>query len=756
MPLAVWSATSVPPRPHRLGWKLCDRELLHDYAMRRDEAAFATLVRRHGPMVLRVCRRVLSNAADADDVFQATFLVLARKASTTHWDDSIANWLYGVTYHLARKAKDAAARRAAHERHVVLERCGDPLADITGRELLHILDDEMQDLPDKYREPLVLCYLEGLTRDEAAQRLGCPLGTLKSRLERGRDLLGQALIRRGVGLGVALAVAVAGRGEGAVPLVLLQTTLTGVRAGLAGAAPTVAALIEGAATPAFPMKRTVSVALLLSAAVVAAGLAGLAQKDEPTSPTPLIAEAPRVQERASQAVDAHGDPLPLGASIRLGTVRFRVPGEVDVVTLAPDGKSLAVSSNGGLFFMDAATGKRIGRLAAADSIMDRTQPIAYSPDGKLLALSGRTSIEKRNTIVRVCELAGAGRAKDYEAERVVWLGWSPDGEPLVVCLEAEALRLKELVSGKSQRLECPDLLEADRSDAVVCSCVATGKVLSVADRKGLVHVWDWATGRELCTVRPKGDFIRSLALASDAKTLATLTRAAVQVWDTSTGKALHTVATDQKLLVTVAFAPDGKTLATAGWTEVRFWDVATGRELARTQDKYTFGSTVTFSSDGKTAFTAERYGNLVHVWDVGTGKQLPQPAGHRSAPHGTAFSPDGKSVATNGSLDGTILVWDLKKGKAVTHVHRPSRWVRDIAFSADGLALFSTWTDENLWVNDATTGERRHVIKLEDPERPDTTSPPYHCSRPPTARRLSPSVTTTARMTARDKGSRTR
>jgi WD40 repeat protein len=407
--------------------------------------------------------------------------------------------------------------------------------------------------------------------------------------------------------------------------------------------------------------------------------------------------------------------------MRLGTARFRVPGEVEVIALAPDDKTLAVFCSGGLFFMETASGKRMGRLAPADSFLDRVQPIAYSPDGKRLALRGRIAGGKRIAVVRVGELAGEAPAKDYDADRAVWMGWSAAGEPLAVCLEAGALRLDELASGRSQRFKCPDLLQPELSDRVVCSYGPAGKAPAVADEKGLVYVWDTATGRESCTVRTKGDRVSSLSLAPDGKTLATLTRAAVQLWDTSTGKALHTIATDQEYLTNVAFAPDGKALATVGWVDVRFWDVARGREQARTQDKYTFASTVAFSSDGKTVFTAERYGSTVHKWDIATGKQHPQPVGHRcSWGHGTAFSPDGRNLATSGGHDGTILIWDRKTGKSIAQVQRPRRSVRDIAFSADGLSLFSSWTDENLWVCDATTGERQHVITLEDPDQPAT------------------------------------
>jgi WD40 repeat protein len=148
--------------------------------------------------------------------------------------------------------------------------------------------------------------------------------------------------------------------------------------------------------------------------------------------------------------------------------------------------------------------------------------------------------------------------------------------------------------------------------------------------------------------------------------------------------------------------------------------VATGRERSRSRGEGSDAEDIAFSPDGRTFATAERHSGAIHLWDVATGARKPEPAGHRGRPHGTTFSPDGRRVATGGGLDGTIHVWDLATGASLTRVHRPGQWVRDIALSPDGRALFSTWTDDNLWVCDAATGERRHVIKLEDPDRPDT------------------------------------
>ena len=148
-------------------------------------------------MVLGVCRRVLGNSADADDACQATFLVLARKANLARWRPSVASWLYATARQVALTARTARLRRVRHEGRAARKAPPNPLAQITGEELLSILDEELARLPERYRSPVVLCCLEGLTRDEAARQLGVPPATLKGQLERGRRRLHTAHERRG-------------------------------------------------------------------------------------------------------------------------------------------------------------------------------------------------------------------------------------------------------------------------------------------------------------------------------------------------------------------------------------------------------------------------------------------------------------------------------------------------------------------------------------------------------------------------------
>src|SRR5687768_991240 len=167
-----------------------DRQLLQTFARTGDESAFALVVRRHGGLVLGVCRRLLGSLDDAEDAFQATFLVLARKAGEVAWQDCVRNWLHGVAYRVARKARAARQRRAHKERQAA------PAAsslDAAWTEVSAVLDEELTSLPPRYRAPILLCCLEGKSREEAARELGWSEGSVKGRLERGRELLRRRL-----------------------------------------------------------------------------------------------------------------------------------------------------------------------------------------------------------------------------------------------------------------------------------------------------------------------------------------------------------------------------------------------------------------------------------------------------------------------------------------------------------------------------------------------------------------------------------
>jgi RNA polymerase sigma factor (sigma-70 family) len=259
------------------GGGLTDGQLLRQFASGRDGSAFAALVRRHGPMVLGVCRRVLGHAQDAEDAFQATFLVLARKARSLADPEAVGPWLYGVAYRTALEARAMSRRRRAREKQV--HDMPHPAAppEPPWRELVPVLDRELSRLPEKYRAAVVLCELEGRPRREAARQLGLAEGTLSWRLAAARKMLARRLARYGPpSAGAALAAALADGAAASVPAPLVSST---VRAAAAGITPAkVAALAEGVLKTMYVAKLKAVSWVFLVAVGVSAGAVGLTRQ----------------------------------------------------------------------------------------------------------------------------------------------------------------------------------------------------------------------------------------------------------------------------------------------------------------------------------------------------------------------------------------------------------------------------------------------------------------------------------------------
>ena len=222
-----------------VGGDKSDGQLLDRFMDRRDEGAeeaFAMLVRRHGPMVFGVCRRVLSNTHEAEDAFQATFLVLARKAATIVRRETLASWLYGVALRTAKDARTRTLRRRAMEEHVSTLRVVHAPGEDPVEDLRAILDEELARLPARLRAPVLLCELGALSRQEAAKQLRIPEGTLSSRLSRAKSLLRDRLTRRGIGLSTTLLTASLAREAQAavVPYALAEITIRAATLAAAG------------------------------------------------------------------------------------------------------------------------------------------------------------------------------------------------------------------------------------------------------------------------------------------------------------------------------------------------------------------------------------------------------------------------------------------------------------------------------------------------------------------------------------------
>ncbi len=317
-----------------------DAELLRRFAAERDEGAFADLVRRHGPTVLGACRRVLRQEQDAEDASQAAFLVLARKAAAGRWGASVGPWLYEVAYRLARELRRRAIRRQQRERRAAVPEAR-PGPGASLGELASVVDEELHRLPALYRRPLLLCCLEGRTRDDAARQLGWSLRTLERRLARGRELLRGRLARRGLTLSAALLAAGLARPAGAMSPVRPAATARAAAAfvaGQEGVPPAAAALareaLRGLAAPR--LKAAVALAALLGGLVLGAG----AFTRQRPAAAPPAAPPSGTAERPGR-LDRYGDPLPPGALARLGTVRFRHANWAMSVVWSPDGTALA-------------------------------------------------------------------------------------------------------------------------------------------------------------------------------------------------------------------------------------------------------------------------------------------------------------------------------------------------------------------------------------------------------------------------------
>jgi RNA polymerase sigma factor (sigma-70 family) len=318
-----------------------DAELLERFRTSHDEAAFAELVKRHGPMVLGVCRSVLRHAQDAEDAFQATFLALARRADSVRRPEALAGFLYEVAYRAAIKAKANTARRRAREQEALPMAAAEKVLDMTLRDLQRVLHEELRRLPEKYRLPLVLCYLEGRSHQEAAEQLGLSRTAFRGRLDRGREHLRRRLERRGIAPS-ALAAAD-----------LFTRAPTPQSFSLGAVSKEAQTLADGVLRALSAGKVKLSVALVLAASLLA-GAAALGRQAAPAGQTPpapaQAATAPPAgadegaAEVRGRVLDPDGKPVP-GAKLyfyRL-TQEYKDPSSEAATTTADGGFSFRIA-----------------------------------------------------------------------------------------------------------------------------------------------------------------------------------------------------------------------------------------------------------------------------------------------------------------------------------------------------------------------------------------------------------------------------
>jgi RNA polymerase sigma factor (sigma-70 family) len=599
-----------------------DWELLERFAATRDETAFEVLVWRHHQMVLGVCDRVLADADDIEDAFQACFLVLARKAGRIPPRGSLSSWLYGVARRVALEAS-RASRRGRPALPPVPSAAPEPCEELIRQELRGVFDEELGRLPEKYRAAVVLCYLRGLTYSEAARQLGCPLGTVSTRLTRARKLLQRRLAGRGLapsaGALAAWVAAEAARAGSSNPLVASTTRAAkAVASGKVVVAANVAALAEGVLPSLSLPKFKVVPSVVLGALVLAAGAGALAallvgQRDGP---------APRTNAQGPVQVGAPGGK----PALVLTGHRDQVLG----IAYSRDGRLIATSGLDHVVLLwDARTGQAKGRFEnTPDPKRYRGTPalsqVAFSPDGKLLAAG-------RGDGVLIWDLATRKEVQRFAAADCV--AFSPDGKFLA------------------------------------CGGWDLGR-----GNGGLIQLFDRGTGKLLRELRGHLTPVEGLAFSPDSRSLLSRGRRQrglridggvpreietkhVRIWDLATGSERRGVSSFSDS-TEVTISPDGRTLAESG-APIKLVETATGRTRAELTGPKGYTYTVAFAPDGRTLASGGTDGT-VRLWALPTGKEIGRLEGHRGSVRKVVFAPDGRALVSGGA-DGTARIWDVNR-----------------------------------------------------------------------------------------------
>lgn len=739
----------IAPTAGELG---SDAELLRRFVDRSDQSAFAVLVARHGPMVWRLCRRVLGDVHAAEDACQAAFLVLARKANQIRHPEFLAAWLHGVGYRLALKTRAAEDRRRQIEtqsRHVAPSSTpADPLAEVSARELLAILDAELQRLPEKYRLPLILCCLEGRSQPETARLLGWTEGSVKGRLERGREKLHQRLLRRGVTLPAALLALEATRDavSARLPALLSAAILRAASTpdAIGGISTAVLALAEEGMRGLVAGKLKLMSILVLMVGIAAGGFGSFAyprlaarretetQTEEPKPPAQASVLPRTPAEQPLSRTDLYGDPLPHGAVARLGTVRFRHPFWVSGLAFTPDGKTLASACwDGSVRFWDAATGKQTRCLRCPQENRPDRSPIALldlalSPDGKTLVAVGNQDM------ACVWDQATGKELHLLKGGNGFCLALSPDGKTFAVGDGEGRIRLWDVTTGKQigafGAKMGPVQALAFSPDAKV---LAAGDSLRVAAAQGeegvsTVRLWDAATGRQLRELKGHTGRVTTLAFSRDGRSLVSAGNdATLRFWDPAGGKQVRKIQVPDDTILEedpdqhkgidyggirrVAFSPDGRLLASGSNDGfVRIWDARSGKELHALRGHGREVGSVVFSPDGK-VLASGGFDHIIHLWDVSSGKQLQPRQGHDGPVHNLAVSPDGR-IAASVCHDHTIRLWDLATQQQRHILRGHTDFVYAVAYSPDSRLVASGSADGTIRIWDAATGRQTRLL----------------------------------------------
>lgn len=690
-----------------------DGQLLRRFLDRREEAAFAALVDRHGPMVLGVCRRVLGNADDAEDAFQATFLVLARNAAALARRAVLGDWLHGVARRTALNARRLAATRRTKERAMARSAAA---SEANRNDWLPLLDEELEKLPQKYRLAIVLCELEGCTRREAAERLGWPEGTVAGRLARGRNLLAARLTRRGAALSVGAVTA--GLAQSGVSAALAASTVKAATTGATSA--TVAAILQEVVKSMLLKKLKAAGAAamaLLTAVAICYGALADGRGGEHGKAAEARAAEPDPDERKSAATfgepfDQFGDPLPPEALARLGTIRLRHGHGVNAIVFAPDGKSLAsAGGDGTVHVWDSATGKENLRIKSKYEIFlgRSVYALAFTPDGIGLIGTRQNEPPCLWDAVTGKELRVFGGAE----RRAGWLSLSPDG-----CFLAYGGAYHE--PSKSWLAEVRTGKELRQFDAAWAVFSPDSKSLAYAGAKdgALVHLAESSTGKVLRHFDGHQKQAVRAAFSPDGSILATADDRMLRLIALANGQVREIGRPEGQSPAanTLMFSPDGKTLAATGaeGDKLRIVNVAKGETIGAREflDKRDKIWSVLFTRDSKAIISGHEDGYF-RFWDTKAAAKIKEfRANATSAIDGLlALSPDGRTLATSGwprgvlGGDSSVRLWELDTGKPLALPLGPLTGVCFLTFSPDGrrVATGSSTGDTLLW--DSSTGK---------------------------------------------------
>jgi WD40 repeat protein len=613
----------------------------------------------------------------------------------------------------AKNARLRAARRRAREQRaaqMIKTARAEPLRMADDAEPLL---DELARLPEKLRAPLMLCELQGKGRAEAARILGCPEGTLSSRLARGRALLRKRLAQRGMKMGIAAlgAFAASEKLSAAVPATLIASTMrnivlcsTGKSAQAAGA---VVSLMKAVLRALAMNKAHTWTSWLLVAGVV--GGAGLMMQRVAIAPV-AQAGATAPSYAADQAlVDLHGDALPAGALVRLGTVRLRPGDQVSALAFSPDGTNLVTAPvySNVLQIWDRASGRL---LRVCRGHRGTILQVEFTRDGRHL-VSG--SLDKT---VRVWDSTTGAEQRRMATPWPGEFALSPDGQTLAVSNSDRAVHLWNIADvGKNRALKVGIENSIPEGFAPVALAFSPdGKKLATSERETL-RLWDVPTGRLESSIdgQGRGQPRAACFKGGNLTVLSNSYGTPYTLWSLSPAEDVRTLRVEPAKQATFAFAADGASLLFASpGIGVRQWDASTGVELRRFAGMQGEARAVALSLDGKFAAAGTDAATL-HQWETADGRRLSEPGGHVAAVDGAVLGRD--RVAATVSADGTVHVWDSATGKERWRWRGPTPTPpASVAFTPDGATLAVGGLGKGIRLFDSVTGQPvRHLFATE-------------------------------------------